>query len=251
MASFAKMPEAIEDKDAGDVMPTVPPSADELDAARAALANTLPAGGADLAEVVAPVLAPIVGPRAKHTAGKARPPPKVGVARAEAGKQDDLAKRREGVARAAKVKKDNLAKRKEMARAFGHVLCIEKAPFARLVREVVQDTSPTIRFQDAAFQILHISAETALVDLFTRANLLTLHGRRKTLMIRDLQLVEYLVKGERLEDLKETVVQHVDGAPVPMVPAPFAAELQKSRGRPSRARASRARASSAQPSVAA
>ena len=75
-------------------------------------------------------------------------------------------------------------------------LLIRKLPFQRLVREVAQDFKPDIRFQSAAILALQDAAEAYLVSLFEDTNLCAIHGKRVTIMPRDMQLARRL-RGER------------------------------------------------------
>lgn len=67
-------------------------------------------------------------------------------------------------------------------------LLIPKAPFARLLREVVQNISglQDIRFQKAAIEAMHAAAEAELVAQFQATNLGAIHGKRVTIMPRDM-----------------------------------------------------------------
>jgi len=68
-------------------------------------------------------------------------------------------------------------------------LLIRKLPFARLVREVThQFTSKDFRWQAAAILALQEAAEAHLVGLFEDANLCTIHAKRVTVMVKDIQL---------------------------------------------------------------
>lgn len=68
---------------------------------------------------------------------------------------------------------------------------IPAAPFARVVREVAQECAGMngeIRFQTEALLALQESAEAFLVAMFEQASYLAVHGKRVTLMPRDIQL---------------------------------------------------------------
>lgn len=68
-------------------------------------------------------------------------------------------------------------------------LLIRKLPFARLVREIQQSMMKTpYRWQATAILALQESAEAHLVGLFEDANLCAIHGKRVTIMPKDLQL---------------------------------------------------------------
>lgn len=68
-------------------------------------------------------------------------------------------------------------------------LLIRRLPFARLVREI-QETIMRERFrwQSTAILALQEAAEAHLVGIFEDAYNCTLHGKRVTLMVKDIQL---------------------------------------------------------------
>jgi histone H3/H4 len=68
-------------------------------------------------------------------------------------------------------------------------LLIRKLPFARLVREIQTYFSrKEFRWQAQAILALQEAAEAHLVSLFEDAYLCTIHGKRVTLMPKDIQL---------------------------------------------------------------
>ena len=67
-------------------------------------------------------------------------------------------------------------------------LLIKKRPFQRLVREVAESFSPSIRFQAAAIEALQEASEAYLVGLFEDTNLCAINANRVTIMPRDLKL---------------------------------------------------------------
>jgi histone H3 len=67
-------------------------------------------------------------------------------------------------------------------------LLIRKLPFQRLVREIAQDYKTDLRFQAAAVAALQEASEAYLVTLLEDTNLAAIHGRRITIMVRDMQL---------------------------------------------------------------
>lgn len=74
-------------------------------------------------------------------------------------------------------------------------LLIPKAPFARLVREIIHDLFPRQnidRIQELALEALQEAAEMYLVQFFEDAVLLCLHGSRVTLMQKDMVLLRRL-----------------------------------------------------------
>ncbi len=69
-------------------------------------------------------------------------------------------------------------------------LLMRKAPYQRLVREVAQSycSDEGIRFTKGAMEALQVGTESYLVELFADANLLAIHGKRVTIMPKDIQL---------------------------------------------------------------
>ncbi|XP_043700317.1 uncharacterized protein LOC122651042 [Telopea speciosissima] len=75
-------------------------------------------------------------------------------------------------------------------------LLIRKLPFQRLVREIAQDFKTDLRFQSSAVSALQEAAEAYLVGLFEDTNLCAIHGKRVTIMPKDIQLARR-IRGER------------------------------------------------------
>ncbi|KAG7696109.1 hypothetical protein KL930_003136 [Ogataea haglerorum] len=73
-------------------------------------------------------------------------------------------------------------------------LLIRKLPFARLVREIVQDEfgTSTYRWQSVAVLALQEAVEAYLVHLFEDTNLCALHAKRVTIMQKDIHLARRL-----------------------------------------------------------
>lgn len=68
-------------------------------------------------------------------------------------------------------------------------LLIRRLPFARLVREIQMSMSRVaFRWQASAVLALQEAAEAHLVGLFEDANLCAVHGKRVTIMPKDMQL---------------------------------------------------------------
>lgn len=68
-------------------------------------------------------------------------------------------------------------------------LLLRRLPFARVVREIQQTMSRTpYRWQGTAILALQEAAEAHLVGLFEDANLCAIHGKRVTIMPKDMQL---------------------------------------------------------------
>lgn len=84
----------------------------------------------------------------------------------------------------------------------GYELLIPKAPFARLVREILEDVAAELhgefqyRIQGSALAALQESTEAYMYGIMEDANLCAIHGKRITLMQKDLQLARK-IRGER------------------------------------------------------
>ena len=75
-------------------------------------------------------------------------------------------------------------------------LLIPKLPFHRLVKEVASTIGP-YRFETTAILALHEATEAFLVQLFKDADQCRNHSKRKTLMVKDLQLARRVRQGRR------------------------------------------------------
>jgi histone H3 len=69
-------------------------------------------------------------------------------------------------------------------------LLIRKAPFQRLVREIVHNMSrkSDLQMQSTALLALQEAAEYFMVDVFSDTNLCTQHSKRATIKVKDLVL---------------------------------------------------------------
>lgn len=78
-------------------------------------------------------------------------------------------------------------------------LLIPKAPFQRLVREVLQIVTgtTTFRLQPVAVLAMQEASEAFLVGLFDDANLCAIHAKRVTIMPKDIHLARR-IRGERV-----------------------------------------------------
>lgn len=83
-------------------------------------------------------------------------------------------------------------------------LLIRKAPFQRLVREIMEKLNAEsgvegkpMRVQSTAILALQEAAEAYLIGLFEDTNLCAIHAKRVTIMPKDLQLARR-IRGERL-----------------------------------------------------
>jgi|SRR6056300_513343 histone H3 len=76
-------------------------------------------------------------------------------------------------------------------------LLLRKAPFQRLVREIMQDLKKSdLRCQSTAILALQEASESYLISMFEDANLCAIHAKRVTLMPKDIQLARR-IRGER------------------------------------------------------
>ena len=76
-------------------------------------------------------------------------------------------------------------------------LLIRKLPFQRLVKEIAHDIKSETRFQSSAVMALQESSEAYLVGLFEDTNLCAVHGKRVTIMKKDVVLARR-IRGEAL-----------------------------------------------------
>ena len=74
-------------------------------------------------------------------------------------------------------------------------LLIRKLPFQRLVREIATSFKSDLRFQTTAVLALQEASEAMLIQLFEAANLCAIHGKRVTIMPKDLQLAKRIRGG--------------------------------------------------------
>ncbi len=75
-------------------------------------------------------------------------------------------------------------------------LLIRKLPFQRLVREIASEYKNDLRFQSSAVLALQEAAESFMIGLFEDTNLCAIHGKRVTIMPKDMQLARR-IRGER------------------------------------------------------
>ncbi|PXF49488.1 histone H3 [Gracilariopsis chorda] len=67
-------------------------------------------------------------------------------------------------------------------------LLIRRLPFARLVKEITQSFHHDLRWRVDAVEALQAAAESFVVSLMEDANLCAIHGKRVTIMPRDIHL---------------------------------------------------------------
>ena len=75
-------------------------------------------------------------------------------------------------------------------------LLIRRAPFQRVIYEVMQGFRNDLRIQAVAIKGLQEAAEAYLVGLFEDSNLCAIHAKQVTIMPRDVQLTRR-IRGER------------------------------------------------------
>ena len=75
-------------------------------------------------------------------------------------------------------------------------LLLRKLPFQRLVREVAAEHKADLRFQASAIAALQEATEAYMVSLFEDSNLCAIHGKRVTIMPKDMQLAKR-IRGEQ------------------------------------------------------
>ena len=74
-------------------------------------------------------------------------------------------------------------------------LLIRKLPFQRFCREIQIEYKETLRWQQSAFNALQEAAEAYIVGIFEDAQLCAIHGKRITVMNRDIRLARRM-RGE-------------------------------------------------------
>ena len=74
-------------------------------------------------------------------------------------------------------------------------LLVPKLPFQHLIREIAQYFKTDLRFQSGAILSIQETMEIYLVNLYDHAMLCVIHGKRTTLMPKDIHLVR-CISGE-------------------------------------------------------
>jgi histone H3 len=75
-------------------------------------------------------------------------------------------------------------------------LLLRKLPFMRLCQEVAQEFKVGLRFGKNAVLALQEASEAYLIGVFEDTNLSAIHGKRVTIMPKDVQLVRR-IRGEK------------------------------------------------------
>jgi len=126
----------------------------------------------------------------KSTGGKA---PRKGLATQAARKSAPGAA---GVKKPHRFRPGTVALREIRRYQKGTELLLRKAPFQRFVREVAQDFNSSLKFTGIALMALQHASEAYTVGLFEDTNLCAIHGKRVTIMPKDIQLARR-IRGER------------------------------------------------------
>ena len=101
-----------------------------------------------------------------------------------------------GVKKAFRFRPGTVALREIRRYQKGTELLLRKAPFQRLVREIAVSGKEGLRFQSSAVLAIQEATEAHMVNLFADTCLCAIHGRRVTIMPKDIQLARRL-RGER------------------------------------------------------
>ncbi|RDL30100.1 uncharacterized protein BP5553_06230 [Venustampulla echinocandica] len=93
-----------------------------------------------------------------------------------------------------RVRPGTLALREIRYYQKSELMLLPKAPFVRLVREITRGDLQHhfIRFQASALEAIQSAAEAFLTKEFEMANLLAIHGKRVTIMQKDMKLLRQL-----------------------------------------------------------
>ena len=126
----------------------------------------------------------------KSTGGKA---PKKALATTAARKSAPAAA---GVKKPHRFRPGTVALREIRQFQKGTDLLMRKKSFQRFVREVAQDFNSSLKFTGIALMALQHASEAYTVGLFEDTNLCAIHGKRVTIMPKDIQLARR-IRGER------------------------------------------------------
>eukprot|EP00759_Apiculatamorpha_spiralis_P037963 PhF_6_TR37522/c2_g4_i1/m.55481/K11253/H3; histone H3 len=101
-----------------------------------------------------------------------------------------------GVKKPFKFRPGTVALREIKRYQKGTEMLLRKLPFQRLVREIAAAGKDNLRFQASAVLAMQEATEAHMVNLFADTCLCAIHGRRVTIMPKDIQLARRL-RGER------------------------------------------------------
>lgn len=85
-------------------------------------------------------------------------------------------------------------------------LLIPKAPFRRLVKEIIEELlnpGETLRIQSAALDALQEVSESYIVEVFQESVHCAVHAKRSTLIVEDMHLSMILTKKKDLPQLQD------------------------------------------------
>lgn len=104
-------------------------------------------------------------------------------------------------------------------------LLIRKMPFARLVREIAQDTDFVnnhggLRFQQAAISALQCASEDFLIELLEQTNLVAIAAKRITIMPKDIQLACKIRKYDTKPTKRSRVQNRISAEGLAIEPPP-------------------------------
>ena len=102
-------------------------------------------------------------------------------------------------------------------------LLLPRAPFVRVVREVIKEMDPDMRVHAQALTALQEAAEAYLVGLFEDANLCCIHAKRTTLRRQDMQLA-FRIRGDDHRDYVEREEERMPNRDYVQLPAVMNAE---------------------------
>ena len=71
-------------------------------------------------------------------------------------------------------------------------MLIHKLPFARLIKEIVQDFKTDLRFTATAILTLHHAAKYFLIEVMQKTNLAAIHCKCIMIAPKDMQLVQVI-----------------------------------------------------------
>ncbi len=134
----------------------------------------------------------------KSTGGKAPRPAIIAAAKRVAGRRVVVsAPAMSGVKRPHRYRPGTVALREIRRFQKSTELLLRRRPFARLVREVAQPFKSDLRFNPDALLCLQEATESYMVGLFEDSNLCAIHGKRVTVMPKDMQLVARIREGKK------------------------------------------------------
>ena len=141
--------------------------------------------------------------RTKQTANKAKGGPAKVLSKGKHKEKKKSAPAMGGVRKPHRFKPGTVALREIRRFQRGTENLIKKLPFQRLVREIACSIKSDARCQASTVQALQHAAEMYLIELMRKTNLSTIHGKRKTVMPKDIQLTMEILEDENFPFKKE------------------------------------------------